>query len=185
MRDLRKELRKKILDKEYRRDDEGRIVVDMYVKDDEDFLSEFSSNDAYVIDGAVAEFLAERTHAVPSGEPLALHIKSRCIDETEERLYTAAIKEYYTEKYRATRKELKIQNRIALVLGVLGVIVLAFAVWLEYRFDSLIWSEVIDIAAWVFLWEAVDIKCFKTRELSMLRKRYAALMSMKVEYENV
>ncbi len=80
---------------------------------------------------------------------------------------------------------MKIQNRIALVLGVLGVIVLAFAVWLEYRFDSLIWSEVIDIAAWVFLWEAVDIKCFKTRELSMLRKRYAALMSMKVEYENV
>ena len=60
-----------------------------------------------------------------------------------------------------------------------GVITLALA----FRINSNIWSEVVDIAAWVFLWEAVDIGTFKNRELRLKRKRYLAYMSMKVEFE--
>lgn len=66
---------------------------------------------------------------------------------------------------------------------ILGVFVLAFAVFLDYKIGSVIWAEVIDIAAWVFLWEAVDIKFFKTRELKLKRQRYAAFMDMKIYYE--
>lgn len=182
---LQKILRENMVGREYRRDDEDRVVVDMYVKDDTNFLSEFSSNDTRVIDGSVAEFLENATHALPPSEPLALHIKSDCIDETEQRLYKAAIKEYYTEKYRANQREWRIQNRIALILGALGVLLLAFSVFWQYRFGGVIWAEVIDIAAWVFVWEAVDTKFFKMRELSHWRKRYAALISMKIEYEKV
>ena len=48
--------------KQYRRDGEGRIIVDMNVKDDTDFLSVFSANDTPVISSEVAEFLENSTH---------------------------------------------------------------------------------------------------------------------------
>ena len=75
--------------------------------------------------------------------------------------------------------ELKRNRIIIFLLMIAGVITLALA----FRINSNIWSEVVDIAAWVFLWEAVDIGTFKNRELRLKRKRYLAYMSMKVEFE--
>ena len=46
-------------------------------------------------------------------------------------------------------------------------------------------KEVVDIVAWVFLWEAVDIKCFRMREMSLKRKRYAAFIDMKIDFIDV
>ena len=170
-------------EKQYRRDDEDRIIVDMNVKDDTDFLSVFSATETPVISSEVAEFLENSTHSIRPNEQLSLHIKSDCIDETEQKVYSTAIKEYYTERYRANERELKIHNLIALLLALFGVLVLVFAVFLDYRIGSVIWAEVVDIVAWVFLWEAVDIKFFKTRELAIQRKRYMAFIDMKIEYE--
>ena len=60
--------------------------------------------------------------------------------------------------------------------------ILSLALLLEYRVGSLIWAEVIDIAAWVFLWEAVDIGIFRNRELREKRLRYRSFMEMKIVY---
>lgn len=176
--------RRKSQEKQYQRDADNRIIVDMKVKDDTDFLSVFSSNDTPVIDNEVAEFLENSTHAIPPKEQLTLIIKSDCIDEQEQEIYQTAIREYYTERYRAAESELKRHNFITFCLAVLGVIVLAFAVFLDYKTGSVIWAEVVDIAAWVFLWEAVDIKFFKTRELKLQMQRYLAFISMKIKYTN-
>ena len=183
MKKSKKDLCPNLSEKQYQRDNEGRIIVNMNVKDDTDFLSVFSASDTPVISSEVAEFLETSTHSIRPNEQLSLHIKSDCIDETEQKVYSTAIKKYYTEKYRTNERELKVQTSIALLLAILGVFVLAFAVFLDYRIGSVIWAEVIDIAAWVFLWEAVDIKFFKTRELAIQRKRYMAFIDMKIEYE--
>ena len=47
--------------------------------------------------------------------------------------------------------------------------------------DSL-WSSVIDIVAWVLLWEAVDIGVLEARVTAIKRKRFLAYLSMKTEY---
>lgn len=62
-----------------------------------------------------------------------------------------------------------------------GVLVLSLA----FQVENHIWSEGIDIAAWVLLWEAVDIWVFKNRELSIKAKRCLAFMDMKVEYMDI
>lgn len=184
MKKSKKDLCPNLPEKQYRHDDEGRIIIDMNVKDDTDFLSVFSATETPVISSEVAEFLENSTHSIRPDEQFTLRIKSNCIDETEQQIYKDAIKAYYAERYRANERELKIHNRIALCLAILGVLVLAFAIFWEYFMQSVLWAEVIDIVAWVFLWEAVDIKFFKTRELALQRKRYGALFSMKIEYEN-
>jgi hypothetical protein len=113
-----------------------------------------------------------------------LKIKSNCIDQNEKILYRRAIKEYYTEKYAAVNRELKKNHLIAFVLGLLGVLVLAGAIVLDYFYESAIWAEVIDIVAWVFLWEAVDIAFLETRKLKLDRQKYIAYVMMNVEFED-
>ncbi len=58
-----------------------------------------------------------------------------------------------------------------------GILVLALKIWLECRTSSVIGAEVIDIAAWVFLWEAVDVSAFQNRALRFKRRRYLSELS--------
>lgn len=160
----------------------GDAVISMHIKDDTDFLSVFSENETPVISGEVAEFIETRAKKFFPNKELTLKISSECIDDVEKILYKEAIKEYYTEKHREAKRELRVYNRIALILSLLGVAVLALSIFWEYRTGSRLWSEVIDIVAWVLLWEAVDIKFFKTRELAVCGKRYLALRSMEILY---
>lgn len=164
------------------RDDENRVIVNMTVKDDSSFLSVFSESNTPVISTEVADFIEHNTVAIFPKEPLTLRIHSDCIDERERELYKKAIAEYYTEKYFANKRELRRNNIIALILTVFGVLTLVPAVLLEYQRGSLIWAEVIDIVAWVLLWEAVDISVFGNRALRMKQKYYLSYISMKVEY---
>lgn len=168
----------------YERDEEGRTVLKMHVKDDTDFLSVFSAQDTPVISTQVAEFLENTTHGIRPDEPLSLHICSSCIEREEQGLYRTAIHQYYAERYLANARELRHQHIFAWALALIGVLVLTLTVYLQYRHSSVIWAEVVDIVAWVFLWEAVDIRCFRTRELVMQRRRYAAFMNMTVHYES-
>ena len=147
----------------YQRDDENRVIVNMTVKDDSDFLSVFSQSDTPVISSEVAEFIENSTDSILPKEQLTLRIHSDCIDDNEKVLYRESIKEYYAEKRVAIARELKRNNIVSLLLTLTGVLILVLEMIFEYKLSSLIWSEVIDIAAWVFLWEAVDISAFGNR----------------------
>ena len=178
----KKEIDRKLSERSCERDADGNAIVNMTVKDDSDFLSVFSSGQTPVISTEVADFIENNTHTIRSNEELTLRIYGNCIDEQEKVTYGSAIKEYYAEKYLANEKELKRNSFIVLILMWAGILVLAAAIFLEYRRDSIIWSEVIDIMAWVFLWEAVDIAVFENRSLRLKRLRYMSYMSMKIEY---
>ena len=150
----------------------------MTVQDDSDFLSVYSEYDTPVISTEVAEFIENSTHSLRPSQPLTLQIHSDCIDDRERQDYRAAIREYYEGKYIASKKEFRFSITAVLVLALAGIITLALA----FQIDHHIWSEVVDIAAWVFLWEAVDIAVFRNRESNRMRKRYLSYMCMKVEY---
>lgn len=180
---MKNNLLDKLYKKEHLKDEENRIIIKMNVNDDSGFISEFSSSDIPVISPSVADFLENSTRSVLPKEQLALHVKSDCIDEKEKELYPKAIKEYYVQHLISTKKELRANNLIALFLAVAGIFVLTIALLLNY-FIGVVWAEVIDIVAWVLLWEAVDIKFFKTRELSLKIKRYLAFTNIKVKFLN-
>jgi hypothetical protein len=156
-------------------------VVRMTVKNDDDFLSPFSAGDEPVISTDVAEFIENATAALPPSASLALHVYSDCIDETETTVYTKAIQNYYREKYAASEIERKQNSRMVLLLALVGILILSLAFLLGANAHFL-WAEVIDIAAWVFLWEAVDVAAFRNRALRINRMRYRAFLAMPVIY---
>lgn len=182
LKEIKREAKNQSSKRKYERDADGRVIIRMTVKDDTDFLSVFSAGDAPVISSEVAEFLEACTHSVLPKEPLTLKIHSDCIDDNEKEEYRQAIREHYTERYIANNRELKRNALIALLLALTGILILASAFLIEYRTGSAFWTEVVDIAAWVFLWEAVDISVFRSRELRIKRSRYLSFLSMNIEY---
>ena len=157
-------------------------TIHMHVSDDSHFLSEFSDGATPVISDEVAEFIEASTQAIKPQAGLTLKVTSDCIDDTEKVLYCRAIKKYYTDKYISSGRELAKNRTIALLLALAGILVLLFALFLEYHV-SLIWLEVIDIVAWVFLWEATDIYFLASRKLKHDRKKYIAYVAMDVVFE--
>ena len=166
--------------REYKRDDENRVIINMTVKDDSDFLSPFSHSDIPVISFDVAEFIENSSELISSKEQLSLHIYSNCIDDDEKKQYVKAIREYYSEKSVVNAKELKRNNIVVFLLTIAGILVLSLAIALQYLTDYQVWSEVIDIVAWVFLWEAVDISAFENRSLRNKYRKYQAFLNMMI-----
>lgn len=173
---------KKELDKEIKRrkEESQDYVISMNVNNDNHFLSEFSENETPVISREVAEFIEDSTPTLRKDKDLTLCIKSGCIDSQEKELYRRAVKEYYTERYVAVKEELKRDYVIAGVLAAIGILVLLLAIFVGYHSD--IWAEVINIVAWVFVWEASYLAFLETRKLKHDSKKYIAYISMKIEY---
>lgn len=166
-------------------DNEKRVVINMTVKDDSNFLSVFSHNDDPVISTEVADFIENNANAAHPKEKLTLRIHSDCIDEREKTIYARAIKNYYSEKNIANSRAMKRNNVILLILLFLGVAVLAFSIFLSSSLENEVWPEVVDIVAWVLIWEAADIGIFKNSELRTNQKRFYAYEDMKIEYLSV
>lgn len=185
LKHAKKEADRQLKERQYKHDAENRIVVNMTVEDDTDFLSVFSANTTPVISSDVSEFIENSTNWIAPKEELTLHIHSNCIDEQEKVIYENAIKEYYTQKYIVNEQELKRNRFLASLLFVAGIGVLAFEIIFDYVVGNIIWTEVIDIAAWVLLWEATDISIFQNRSLRLKKKRYLSYLSMKIEYSSL
>ena len=168
----------------HKKDEEGRVVIDLSIKDDSDFLSVLSDGDDPIISSEIAEFIENSTEDVSMSDSLTLRIHSNCIDDNEKQIYPKAIKKYYLKKYSANKRE-SVKNKILItILFSLGIIALAIAIALSVNLEKALWSEVVDIVAWVFVWEAVDIWVFRNRSIRLKRRCYIQYLSMNVEFYN-
>ncbi len=155
-------------------------VIRMTVKDDSDFLSVYSVTDTPVISSVVEQFLEHSIQHMDHPGSLKLIIRSNCIDETEKVLYRKGIAGYYNDCASAARQEFFRNRKISGALALVGILTLISIGVLDL---SAVWSEAVDIVAWVFLWEAVDIHVFRNHSLRRDLHRYEALAGMQVEYE--
>lgn len=166
----------------HERDENGRIILNMNVKDDSDFLSVFSVSNTPVISLDVAQFIETITYSVLPKEQLLLRIYSDCINDSEKEDYKNAIKEYYKEHYKLNKQELKRNAIISSILALIGIVILAIAFFIKNKTGSEFWMEVVNVIAWVFIWEAVHVSAFKNRGLKIATLRYHSYMEMDIEF---
>lgn len=163
-------------------DGNGRAIINMTVRDDSEFLSSFSVNHTPVISDVVAMFIESATVSLLPKTPITLRIHSDCIDEEEKKIYPSAISEYYRRHYDANRREIRRNAILSLLLALGGIAVLsAIFLFSDYLGNSL-WNEVIDIVAWVFLWEAADLHFLENHALRAKHKRFLSYMDINVEF---
>ena len=182
MKRVLKEVEKQASEREYQSDGAGRLIIHMTVSDDTDFLSVFAENNTPMIGADVAEYLEENIVGLPVHKQWNLQIFSNCIDKEEQKAYQEGVKEYYLNQYMANKKELHRNTVISVLLAVAGMIALFFTLLIDSIYGNLFWAEIVDIVAWVFVWESVDVFVFRNHELRMQRLRCLKLLEMSVEF---
>lgn len=180
--EIKKIVRARTKEQGMERDGDGRIVYKIRIRDDDEFLSSYSKGERCVISEDAAEFIERGLEPVSYKEQLSLKITSDVITTEEEKEYTKAIHNYYSDRYESSRLEKRKLTLIAAVMAIVGVIALSIMIAFEVADYNAVFTEVIDIFAWVFLWEAVDIFFLQCTLLSFKQKRYLALSDAKIEY---
>lgn len=156
--------------------------INMTVMDDSDFLSPYSPTDTPIVSGDVAEFLENGANKFLPKQQIELNVHSNCIDDGEKVIYDEAIRNYFNLKLDGMKLALRRNLIVSVIFTVIGILGLAAMVIIDHFFDKAIWTEVVDIFAWVFVWEAVDQFFIERRKLLLERKKYQAFTEMKINY---
>jgi len=66
----------------------------------------------------------------------------------------------------------------SLILLIIGILVIALALTIDFK----IWAEVVDILAWVLLWECMETFLFRNLEHRHDKNRYLKFTTMNIEF---
>lgn len=138
-------------------DSDGRELLRMTVKSDDEFVSPYSIRGYSVLSEEVNGFLDTVAAHMPLKNDLHIEISGDTIDSGEREEYAAAVKNSYRVKALESDRRLKRNAALALVMALLAAAILALYVCLELYSAGYVLLELIDITAWVFMWEAVDL----------------------------
>lgn len=163
-------------------DDEGRVIITMSVRDDNGFLSPYSVNDEEMISTDVAAFIVDSVKSVHPKIPIALSINSDCINKDEEETYRKAIKSYFILQHSDNERDMRKNAIQAILMSIIGVIAFASMFIIESLGAKRLWIECINIFAWVFIWESVDLFFISRSYMRLRRKRLKNLINMKVVF---
>ena len=130
-KEIKTELENRRKKTELKRDGEGRVVVDLRVLNDDDFLSPYSAQDHNVLSEDVSGFIEQSLRSVPVEEQVRLRIHSDVITDEEKKEYTKAIHEHYADGYENICLEKRRLHKLALMMALVAVCALTLMIGLE------------------------------------------------------
>lgn len=185
IKELKKSFDKRLSEEEIVRDGEGRAVIEMTVRNDDGFLSPYSAGERPAVSGEVAEYLLESAICLSPREPLCLKIHSDCIDGEEKTVYAQALRDYFTAHYRENAVSLRRNAFVAFFMALIGLLTLTIGIVFGIFEWVPVLGEALDIFAWVFLWEAVDLYFLERALLRMKGMRYLRFADAEIIFFNM
>lgn len=151
----------------------------------EDFFDRFSDESRKELNEELAEHI--KNHAEAKEEKVSLVIRFILRGDAkmlERQVIEETIFNYYARQSVGLIKRYKRNFTVTFLLGVIGVILLIFLILLKTLMNGMpVLSEVIDIAAWVFLWESVDKGFFEKVGLRSEFRILERLANAKIEID--
>lgn len=165
-------------------DEEGRKIIRVYVHNDDQFVSPYASNGTPVLSGETADFLNHSLKHLRFIDKIHFIIESNCIDDDEKKLYEAAIKNYYHQELIENKEQIKQKTKISIIMILLGAIIFLIAIACSNSAGTLL-LDILDVIAWVFVWEAVDLFVLQRGTLKNQQLRYLQIMFSKITFQDI
>jgi len=122
--------------------------------------------------------------SVDSDKKIFFEITGHNLSLAEQELYRKAIKNYYREEFLDVQDDMKLNRRNTILMLVSGAFFILLRLLLPltigWRLDFL---EPINIVAWVFLWEAVELQIFKRPKLKEIQIRNLKILEAEIEFK--
>ncbi len=151
-------------------DEDGNAIIAIGLNKKEEFYDPFCDKSYKMLNRQMLEFIEHSAKQQPMQDSLAIEITcEEEITDRERNQMSDAIKRQFAEELIENRKRL-VRNLVSsLILAIVGLGVLAVCLFLEHINSFEVIYRTIDIAAWVFLWEAFDVFFLRRPEK---RRRY-------------
>lgn len=183
---LRKEIKKLESFEPYETDEKGRRVIRLHINDDDYFLSQLSVQGVPCVDDDVAYLLNFylKNMSVDGDEKLVFKISGNNITEEDKGIYKKAIRNYYREEFLDVQQDLAENGRRTFWFAVLGVALLVGWFFMDKFGLPAIFSELVNICSWVFVWETVDNLFMERPGLRVKQLQNIKILEADIEFES-
>jgi len=170
----------------YETTENGDRLIKLHVNDVDYFLSPLSVDGVPCISDETAFLLNYylKNMSVDSDEKIFFEITGHNLSLAEQDLYRKAIKNYYREEFLDVQDDMKLNRRNTVLMLISGAFFILLRILLPltigWRTDFL---EPINIVAWVFLWEAVELQIFKRPKLKEIQIRNLKILEADIEFK--
>lgn len=165
-------------------DEEGLCLVKINVSDDSDFLSPFSDNDDPVISEETAGFLIHSVKHLKTENHLHIKFSGNEISESEQPVYKKAIENYFYKELIESRRDIRSNTLRSVIMALFGILLFSIAIIMETLGVKPLWLNVMDVAAWVFVWEAVDLFFLERVELRARQLCNLKILTAKITFND-
>lgn len=101
-----------------------------------------------------SEYIFDKAKDAPIKEKIKIKIHTEtdlCASEVQQ-----SLKSHCKSEYKESKKQIKRIAVISSIMTLLGIIALTALILINHFTDNLYITSIVEIAAWVFIWEAVD-----------------------------
>ena len=163
-------------------DEEGRHIIKINVSDDTNFLSPYYLNDSPIISSDTASFLEHSIKHLTPATKLHFVFVSNQINDEEKKIYEKAIDNYYHLEFLELTRSKKRKTIYSIIMLMVAIAIFALVLTLNYFNVKQLFLNLIDVAAWVFMWEAVDIYFFQRSTIRISQLKCLDIMTAKISF---
>ena len=160
-------------------DDDGRAMINVGAENYDDIFSPYCFKGGDTLSLELVEYLWDKQGAVPLDYDLTLNFNVKNADENKRKEIQQAVKENYENDVHAVDQKL---HRLYVLSGwflALGVVFMV-AYLILMNFLPVMATYIIDLLAWVFIWEGVRALFLDTRNLKLDKLKSLRLAASKI-----
>lgn len=154
-------------------------TINAKVKHEEEIYSGYNYDRNEVLNPALSDFLVEKAESLHKRSNLRIKIFSDF--SLEEHELFSAIKNKFKGEFESYERKLKQTAIFSLVVLILGILFLGIFVLEEMFFHNVVLSIILEIASWVFIWEAVNSFFLEQMALKEKWRQMARLYDAEIE----
>ena len=164
-------------------DENGTAVINIQLSNTDNLFSPYSEKK--VLNQDLMNYIDSQADPISPEIPIIINFIVDDVNKVDEVYIKRAIKRYYWLSYRSKKKELRRLTITSAILFLIGIgITIVYQILYRLNVD-LFANEIILIASWVFIWEAVSRFTFNRRakQIDLLNEGQMAVAS--VRFDNI
>ena len=146
-------------------------------------FSKFSTNENKIVNPELVDYIDHEISTITRKNNLSIVVhspKENLVDVVE---LENALDNHYKVEIVKTQLEANKLLKYGLLMFLLGTLIFTVYVYLKTQVANSLWFELVDIASWVFVWEAVD--CFFLSQISRKQQQEHYLKVVNAEIKLV
>ncbi len=154
-------------------DKDGRAIIEVGLKNAEDFYLPYSYRSYEFMNPEIEEYLDMCEASIPPNEELSIDIYTETDTDIEEKKrIRKTVKRHHAEQLVVVKKKLKSNLLEGLIFCLIGFVLLFIEAVLYSLVENMYLDTIMAVVGWLFLWDGLEVLLYERKDL-LVEKRAA------------